>query len=77
MVASLIMEANMAQLIALPSAAFGGSVWVNPDAVGSVQVMNDEVSILKMIGTKDDIYVKGEPDWVASKLNSVRQREPV
>ena len=67
----------MAQLIALPSSTFNGSVWVNPDAVGSVHPVNDEVSVLKMVGPKDDIYVKGEPDWVASKLNSVRRREPV
>ncbi|RZJ47437.1 MAG: hypothetical protein EON87_00970 [Brevundimonas sp.] len=67
----------MAKLIALPSAAFDGSVWVNPDAVITLQQLNPETTYIRTIGDVKELYVKGAADWVAAKLNSVQQREPV
>lgn len=68
----------MAQLIALPSASAPGStVWINPDAVSSLHPAAEGASLLRMIGDATPIYVQGDQPFIASKLNSVRQREPV
>lgn len=65
----------MAQLIALPSDK--GPLWVNPDAVSSLEQHTDDEVILHMIGQSNGLRAKGEVDRIAAKLNSVRQREPV
>lgn len=64
----------MAKLIALPSDK--GPLWVNPDAVSSLEQYSGDVVILHMIGQSTALIAKGEVDSVAAKLNSVTQREP-
>lgn len=69
----------MAQLIALPDADSENSLWINPDAVAMVVQADKDRVLLRLINdpVKARVYVKGEADRVAAKLNSVRQREPV
>ncbi len=68
----------MAKLIAMP-AADGGKIWLNPDAVAAVTQYGEKRVQVRLMSApfKDIVYLAGNADEVAGKLNSVRQREPV
>ena len=69
----------MAKLIGLPDADSDTVLWINPDAVALVVQADEDRVLIRFIDDplKTRVWVKGEADRVAAKLNSVKQREPV
>lgn len=61
----------MAKLIALPVAGQPNRmIWVHPDAVESLRATGTGNTIITLRSGGDIPYVAGEPDFIASKLNS-------